>query len=57
MMTLDMIERIVERRFDRLDSRFTARLISQEEYDLACERIDKWAKWEYRFAKEEGTSE
>lgn len=43
-MTESEIELRVERMFDRLDAAFMAGAMSQEEYDIAVESINKMAE-------------
>lgn len=46
-MTEEQIERIVERKVDALDNRFTTGGVTQEEYDAELAAIDKWAEDQY----------
>lgn len=46
------IEIGVERKIDRLDRKFMAGDIQQEDYDRAMVEIDEWAKEEYSKIKE-----
>lgn len=42
-MTVDQIERIVEKKMDRLDARFLRGDLSQDEYDAEIKQLDRWA--------------
>lgn len=46
-MTEDMIERIVERRFDSLDARLMRGELHQAEYDQLAKEIAQWADARY----------
>ena len=47
MMTLEQIERRVERMMDHLDSVFLNGDMTQKNYDLAVAALDRWAEQEY----------
>lgn len=43
----DLIEKIVEREIDKLDTKFRYSGMSQEEYDGQYKLIDNWARYQY----------
>ena len=49
-MTEEQIERIVERKFDDLDTRFLGTDMTQAEYDIETNKIRQWADKEYLYS-------
>jgi hypothetical protein len=47
IMTEKQIERIVERRIDRIDKQWTIEKWSQYEYDQRIAEVDAWAESQY----------
>jgi hypothetical protein len=47
-LTEHMIERIVERKMDRLDEQFLSGKLTQKEYDREMVALDKWASQQYK---------
>jgi hypothetical protein len=48
-LSADTIERIVERRTDKLDARYMTGEITTEQYESACDEINAWADAEYNW--------
>lgn len=47
-MTEDQIERKVEREMDKLDRKLMDGLITQEQYDLEVDALERWSDQQYR---------
>jgi hypothetical protein len=57
MMTEDQIERRVEHMTDALDRRYMNSAMSEADYTAQLAKIDRWADWERRFARESTDAE